>query len=310
MFLLIRENDDLLYKIRFLQKINYPLDQKRVDQILNGRYFLDVFGSSDLLIDGAIYHFCVLIVHSKVNLWKWITLMQEHKYIEHCYIEALGKSQGLAVDEAQKVLQYIHQINMQYGTDDMLCVGEIDEYYSDFANQLIDQYFSLLDIDIYNIDISYLFNEMKEDGESLPETMKEVLDQLDDIPKDVKKIILNVVQRSYDKDYKDLLNDIKADDESEPYVVLNVYIDRNYTKYREKYKKWFKNDKVYQSLDYSSPEYADDILAVSSEILEDGTRCDILQNGYWMERFRCAIPTVDHQYFIDQIKIRKKLNLL
>ena len=31
---------------------------------------------------------------------------------------------------------------------------------------------------------------MKEDGESLPETMKEVLDQLDDIPKDVKKIIL------------------------------------------------------------------------------------------------------------------------
>ena len=28
---------------------------------------------------------------------------------------------------------------------------------------------------------------MKEDGESLPETMKEVLDQLDDIPKDVKK---------------------------------------------------------------------------------------------------------------------------
>lgn len=226
------------------------------------------------------------------------------------YIEALGKSQGLAVDEAQKVLQYIHQINMQYGTDDMLCVGEIDEYYSDFANQLIDQYFSLLDIDIYNIDISYLFNEMKEDGESLPETMKEVLDQLDDIPKDVKKIILNVVQRSYDKDYKDLLNDIKADDESEPYVVLNVYIDRNYTKYREKYKKWFKNDKVYQSLDYSSPEYADDILAVSSEILEDGTRCDILQNGYWMERFRCAIPTVDHQYFIDQIKIRKKLNLL
>ena len=190
------------------------------------------------------------------------------------YIEALGKSQGLTEDEAQKVLQYIHQIK-------------------------IDQYFSLLDIDIYNIDISYLFNEMKEDGESLPETMKEVLDQLDDIPKDVKKIILNVVQRSYDKDYKDLLNDIKADDESEPYVVLNVYIDRNYTKYREKYKKWFKNDKVYQSLDYSSPEYADDILAVSSEILEDGTRCDILQNGYWMERFRCAIPTVDHQYFID-----------
>ena len=90
MFLLIRENDDLLYKIRFLQKINYPLDQKRVDQILNGRYFLDVFGSSDLLIDGAIYHFCVLTVHSKVNLWKWITLMQEHKYIEHCYIDALS----------------------------------------------------------------------------------------------------------------------------------------------------------------------------------------------------------------------------
>ena len=83
-----------------------------------------------------------------------------------------------------------------------------------------------------------------------------------------------------------------------------MYIDRNYTKYREKYKKWFKNDKVYQSLDYSSPEYADDILAVSSEILEDGTRCDILQNGYWMERFRCAIPTVDHQYFIDKKEIK------
>ena len=86
-----------------------------------------------------------------------------------------------------------------------------------------------------------------------------------------------------------------------------MYIDRNYTKYREKYKKWFKNDKVYQSLDYSSPEYADDILAVSSEILEDGTRCDILQNGYWMERFSMCYSNRGPSIFYRSDKNKKEI---
>ncbi len=41
MFLLIRENDDILYKLRFLQKIQYPLDQKRVYRMLDGKFFMD-----------------------------------------------------------------------------------------------------------------------------------------------------------------------------------------------------------------------------------------------------------------------------
>lgn len=90
MFLLIRENDDNLYKLRFLQKIQYPLDQKRVYCTLNGKFFMDVFERSDLRINDAVYHFSVLSLDSKVNLWKWITLTKEHEYIDQCYMNALS----------------------------------------------------------------------------------------------------------------------------------------------------------------------------------------------------------------------------
>lgn len=90
MFLLIRENDDILYKLRFLQKIQYPLDQKRVYRMLDGKFFMDVFGRSDLCINDAVYHFCVLSIDSRANLWKWITLTKEHEYIDQCYMDALS----------------------------------------------------------------------------------------------------------------------------------------------------------------------------------------------------------------------------
>ena len=90
MFLLIRENDDILYKLRFLQKIQYPLDQKRVYRMLDGKFFMDVFGRSDLRINDAVYHFCVLSIDSRANLWKWITLTKEHEYIDQCYMDALS----------------------------------------------------------------------------------------------------------------------------------------------------------------------------------------------------------------------------
>ena len=38
MFLLIRENDDILYKLRFLQKIQYPIGYKRVYRMLDGSF--------------------------------------------------------------------------------------------------------------------------------------------------------------------------------------------------------------------------------------------------------------------------------
>lgn len=90
MFLLIRENDDILYKLRFLQKIQYPFDQKRVYRMLDGKLFMDVFGRSDLRINDAVYHFCVLSIDSRANLWKWITLTKEHEYIDQCYMDALS----------------------------------------------------------------------------------------------------------------------------------------------------------------------------------------------------------------------------
>lgn len=86
----VKQNDDILYKLRFLQKIQYPLDQKRVYRMLDGKFFMDVFGRSDLRINDAVYHFCVLSIDSRANLWKWITLTKEHEYIDQCYMDALS----------------------------------------------------------------------------------------------------------------------------------------------------------------------------------------------------------------------------
>ena len=75
------------------------------------------------------------------------------------------------------------------------------------------------------------------------------------------------------------------------------------------YEKWFKNDYVYQTLDQSAPEYVRN-LWMTSAVLKNGARCDIFLDGYMVENFEKYISTINHQYFIDQIKIRKKLNLL
>lgn len=92
-------------------------------------------------------------------------------------------------------------------------------------------------------------------------------------------------------------------------ISLHIYIDPNYTKYRKRYEKWFKNDYVYQTLDQSAPEYVRN-LWMTSAVLKNGARCDIFLDGYMVENFEKYISTINHQYFIDQIKIRKKLNLL
>ena len=95
--------------------------------------------------------------------------------------------------------------------------------------------------------------------------------------------------------------------ESDSYLSLHIYIDPNYTKYRKRYEKWFKNDYVYQTLDQSAPEYVRN-LWMTSAVLKNGARCDIFLDGYMVENFEKYISTINHQYFIDQIKIRKKLN--
>lgn len=51
-------------------------------------------------------------------------------------------------------------------------------------------------------------------------------------------------------------------------------------------------------------------LWMTSAVLKNGARCDIFLDGYMVENFEKYISTINHQYFIDQIKIRKKLNLL
>ena len=367
MFLLIRENDDILYKLRFLQKIQYPLDQKRVYRMLDGKFFMDVFGRSDLRINDAVYHFCVLSIDSRANLWKWITLTKEHEYIDQCYmdalsgngfrgknrrtikiyemvdlyfgekfvlyndasfllddhqfnffalfiryIEALGKSLGLNVDQAQRLLQRINQKNMQYTNDDLDFTIEVSDVYTEFSDQLEIQYLSLLDIQRYSVDISGFYREDNEINETEPpETIEELFDRLYDFPKDDKQIILNAIHQDENgRSYQSLLDNAMQDAyESDSYLSLHIYIDPNYTKYRKRYEKWFKNDYVYQTLDQSAPEYVRN-LWMTSAVLKNGARCDIFLDGYMVENFEKYISTINHQYFIDQIKIRKKLNLL
>ena len=55
MFLLIRENDDILYKLRFLQKIQYPLDQKRVYRMLDGKFLEDLIFASMMQCIISVY---------------------------------------------------------------------------------------------------------------------------------------------------------------------------------------------------------------------------------------------------------------
>ena len=62
------------------------------------------------------------------------------------YIEALGKSLGLNVDQAQRLLQRINQKNMQYTNDDLDFTIEVSDVYTEFSDQLEIQYLSLLDI--------------------------------------------------------------------------------------------------------------------------------------------------------------------
>lgn len=107
------------------------------------------------------------------------------------YIEALGKSLGLNVDQAQRLLQRINQKNMQYTNYDLDFTIEVSDVYTEFSDQLEIQYLSLLDIQRYSVDISGFYREDNEINETEPpETIEELFDRLYDFPKNDKKIIL------------------------------------------------------------------------------------------------------------------------
>ena len=82
------------------------------------------------------------------------------------YIEALGKSLGLNVDQAQRLLQRINQKNMQYTNDDLDFTIEVSDVYTEFSDQLEIQYLSLLDIQRYSVDISGFYREDNEINET------------------------------------------------------------------------------------------------------------------------------------------------
>lgn len=104
------------------------------------------------------------------------------------YIEALGKSLGLNVDQAQRLLQRINQKNMQYTNDDLDFTIEVSDVYTEFSDQLEIQYLSLLDIQRYSVDISGFYREDNEINETEPpETIEELFDRLYDFPKNDKK---------------------------------------------------------------------------------------------------------------------------
>ena len=103
------------------------------------------------------------------------------------YIEALGKSLGLNVDQTQRLLQRINQKNMQYTNDDLDFTIEVSDVYTEFSDQLEIQYLSLLDIQRYSVDISGFYREDNEINETEPpETIEELFDRLYDFPKDDK----------------------------------------------------------------------------------------------------------------------------
>lgn len=112
------------------------------------------------------------------------------------YIEALGKSLGLNVDQAQRLLQRINQKNMQYTNDDLDFTIEVSDVYTEFSDQLEIQYLSLLDIQRYSVDISGFYREDNEINETEPpETIEELFDRLYDFPKNDKKIILDAIHQ-------------------------------------------------------------------------------------------------------------------
>lgn len=221
------------------------------------------------------------------------------------YFEALGKSYGLAVD-ATPLLQNIHQELMNFGYDEMYAIKleDLNFDYSKFSNQLSSQYLSLLDIEQYSINISgcYLNDEAEE-----TEIITELMDCFNDFPENSKELILEALFK--DQQYYDSLLRFISENPECGDVFLDIYIDKNYTKYKNRYEKRFKNDHTYQALDSVFPEYASS-LCQSSLILKDGTRCDIFLGGYIEEFFMKNVSTINHQYFLELIKTRKKLNLL
>ena len=95
------------------------------------------------------------------------------------YIEALGKSLGLNVDQAQRLLQRINQKNMQYTNDDLDFTIEVSDVYTEFSDQLEIQYLSLLDIQRYSVDISGFYRKDNEINETEPpETIEELIDYM------------------------------------------------------------------------------------------------------------------------------------
>ena len=136
------------------------------------------------------------------------------------YIETLGKSIGLNVDQSQRLLQRIKQKNMQYVKDDLDFSIEISDDYTEFSDQLEIQYLSLLDIRRYSVDISGFYREDNETDP--PGTIEELFDRLYDFPKDDKKIILDAIHQDENgRSYQYLLNDAMEDDES-----LNVHMSQ------------------------------------------------------------------------------------
>lgn len=82
-------------------------------------------------------------------------------------------------------------------------------------------------------------------------------------------------------------------------ISLHIYIDPNYTKYRKRYEKWFKNDYVYQTLDKSAPEYVRN-LWMTSAVLKNGARCDI----FWMDIWWKILKNIYQRLIINTLLIR------
>ena len=161
------------------------------------------------------------------------------------YIEALGKSFRFKCRSGSEIVATYQPEKYAIYEYDLDFTIEVSDVYTEFSDQLEIQYLSLLDIQRYSVDISGFYREDNEINETEPpETIEELFDRLYDFPKDDKQIILNAIHQDENgRSYQSLLDNAMQDAyESDSYLSLHIYIDPNYTKYRKRYEKWFKND--------------------------------------------------------------------
>lgn len=226
------------------------------------------------------------------------------------YIETLGKIHGFKTGKIEILIKSILKYNMQKDIDDMYSIEneELMYQYDAALDELAEQFFSVLDkndIMLFSINISRFFVDAEED-DLIPQNIEQVLDQLDGFPLKAKEILLKVLSK--DKIIERKLKEA-AESIDEKYILFDIVIDYNYSKYKDMYKKRFGNDDIYEISDKSYPCLAND-LCIISKVLDNGVRCDVFLSGMEEQAYYVKASLFNPLYFFNLLDLRKKLGVL